>query len=216
MLQVCETFVSIQGESTHAGVPCFFIRLAGCNLRCSYCDTEYAYATGSPRGVSDLVKEFRHSGVPLVEVTGGEPLIQDSVPALLKALKDYGVVLIETNGSKDISPVPAGIIVIMDIKCPGSGESDSMDWQNIQRLRPYDEVKFVIRSRIDYDWAKDIVLAEDLAKRCHAVLFSPVFDNLHPAELTEWIIHDRVPARLNLQMHKHIWTQSEISESSQE
>ena len=214
MLQVCETFVSIQGESTHVGASCFFIRLAGCNLRCSYCDTEYAYADGRPRHVPDLVEEFRRSKVPLVEVTGGEPLIQNSVPALLKALKDYGTVLIETNGSRDISPVPAGVIIIMDIKCPCSGESNSMDWKNIQKLRPYDEVKFVIRNRTDYDWARELVLTEHLAKRCHAVLFSPVFHTLQPAELAGWIIHDRVPARLNLQMHKYIWAQPEISEKN--
>lgn len=205
MLHVCETFISIQGESTHAGTPCFFIRLAGCNLRCSYCDTSYAYAAGTPRRVSQLVEDFRASNVSLVEVTGGEPLLQPDVIGLLKALQRCGTVMIETNGSQDISQVPAGVIIIMDIKCPGSGESGSTDWQNIQRLRPYDEVKFVIRDRNDYDWARRVVMNLNLPEQCHAVLFSPVFNVANPAELADWIIRDRVPVRLNLQIHKMVW-----------
>ena len=202
MLQVCETYPSIQGESTWAGWPCFFIRLSGCNLRCSYCDTVYAYADGEACSISQLLEEFRSSNLKLVEVTGGEPLLQPEVIELLHALKQYGTVLLETNGSQDISRVPESVVIIMDIKCPGSNESKSIDWQNIQRLRITDEVKFVIGGRSDYVWARDVVLKNHLADRCHAVLFSPVSGVLEPAWLANWLIADRLSVRLNLQLHK--------------
>ncbi len=208
MLQVCETFISIQGESTYVGCPCYFIRLSGCNLRCSYCDTAYAYDEGRICAMSELVDEFRASGVSLVSVTGGEPLIQLQAIDLLNALLGYGTVLLDTNGSQDISVVPSEVIIIMDIKCPGSGESDSINWRNIQKLRPVDEVKFVIRDRDDYLWAKKVVMDHHLQKQCHAVLFSPVFSVLSPSELVKWMIDDHVPARLNMQMHRYIWDSS--------
>jgi len=204
-LQVCETFVSIQGESTFAGCPCFFIRLTGCNLRCSYCDTTYAFAGGQPKTIPQLVDEFRVLGLTLVEVTGGEPLIQPGTPALLQALRDArpgAVVLVETNGSQDISVVPPGVIAVMDLKCPASGTGAAFDWQNLERLRPQDEVKFVISERADFDWAVRIVNEHAIASKCHAVLFSPVSGRVEPAALAEWLLAARVPARLNLQLHK--------------
>jgi len=208
-IQVCETFVSIQGESTYTGCPCFFIRLAGCNLHCAYCDTAYARSGGEPKTISGLLKQFQETGLTLAEVTGREPLIQPGTVELLKRLQSHGTVLIETNGSKDISVIPPAVIAVMDIKCPASGESQAMDWGNIQRLRPLDEVKFVISDRNDYLWARQVMREHQLSPRCHAVLMSPVFDSsadgLNPAELAAWIIQDRLLVRLNLQMHKYIW-----------
>ena len=204
-LQICETFVSIQGESTFAGWPCFFIRLTGCNLRCSYCDTTYAFAGGDPVSIPYLVNAFLATGLDCVEVTGGEPLLQPGTPALLKALQDTRpgtVVLLETNGSCDISVVPPGVVAIMDIKCPASGAGDAMDWQNLERLRPQDEVKFVISDRADFDWAVRIVNEHRLASKCHTVLFSPVLGRVEPAALAEWLMASRVRVRLNLQLHK--------------
>lgn len=200
-LNVCEIFVSIQGESSYAGCPCFFIRLAGCNLRCSYCDTKYAYEDGTAWSVSELAEAFRNSGVPLVEVTGGEPLLQPATIGLLKELLRHGSVLLETNGSLDISPVPEPVVIIMDIKCPGSGASDSINMPNMALLRRGDEVKFVICDRGDFDWAAEFVRNHGLADRCRAVLMSPASGALDPAQLAEWIISARVPARLNPRMH---------------
>ncbi len=204
-LQVCETFVSIQGESTWAGLPCFFIRLTGCNLRCSYCDTKYAYEGGTPRSVDELVDEFARSGVGLVEVTGGEPLLQHATVALLAALREHGTVLLETNGSIDLSVVPDGIVTIMDVKCPGSGAGRSLHLRNIDLLRGRDEVKFVICDRADFDWAIGVVREHRMTERCYAVLMSPSSGSVAPADLAEWIIGAKVPVRLNLQIHKVIW-----------
>lgn len=203
-VELCETFVSIQGESTRAGMPCFFIRLAGCNLRCVYCDTSYAYAPGCRVEITELVGECTASGMGLVEITGGEPLIQDGFPQLATALRDLPgkTVMVETNGSRDISVVPDGVIAIMDIKSPGSGVADAMDLRNIERLRPCDEVKFVLCDRQDYEWAKVLVAERGLAERCHAVLFVPAHGLLKPRTLGEWMIEDGFPARLQLQMHR--------------
>lgn len=205
MLDICETFLSIQGESTLAGTPCFFIRLAGCNLRCQYCDTAYAWTSGRIVTIDSLVDEFRRANVEVVEVTGGEPLLQAGTPALVSALLPFGCVLVETNGSMDISVLSPGATVIMDIKCPGSGVSEAMDWANIERLRPHDEVKFVLASRADYNWARDVFQRHMLAEKCRAVLFSPVLGSVSPAELAGWLLADRLNARLNLQLHKVIW-----------
>ncbi len=207
-LRVAETFVSIQGESSHAGRPCFFIRLAGCNLRCAWCDTRWAQsARGVERCESELVADYAASGLALVEVTGGEPLCQAGTPALLAALRDAvpgGTVLVETNGSLDVSVIPAGVTAIMDVKCPSSGESGAMDWANLERLRPQDEVKFVVADRADFDWAARLIRARGLAGRCGAVLVGAVSGRLDPALLARWLIEDRVPARLNVQLHARL------------
>ncbi len=205
-VNVCEVFASIQGESTRAGTLCFFIRLAGCNLDCNYCDSAYARrARGRPVLVADLAQEFRASRLGLAEVTGGEPLRQPATPTLLRRLGRHGLVLLETNGSCDISVAPAETVVIMDIKTPGSGQAHAMDWENLNRLRPHDEVKFVLSGRADYDWACRLLAKHRLERRCAAVLFSPVAGRLPPARLANWIARDKLPVRLNLQWHKILW-----------
>lgn len=204
-VNVVETFVSLQGESTYAGRPCFFVRLGGCNLRCRYCDTPYAYAEGSRRTVSDVTGEFVASGVSLAEITGGEPLLQDGCRDLALALEAAGArVLVETNGSRDIGVLPAGAAAIMDIKCPGSGEAGAMDWGNIDRLRPHDEVKFVISDRADFDWACATVERHGLDRRCRTVLFSPVAGLMEPACLGAWVLESRQPVQLQVQLHRLI------------
>jgi 7-carboxy-7-deazaguanine synthase len=203
-VSVCETFLSIQGESTYAGLPCFFIRLAGCNLRCRYCDTTYAYNPGLEAPIPDLVNACRDSRAAIVEITGGEPLLQPGFRELATALRDQGgkPVLVETNGSRDISVIPTGVVAIMDVKCPASGESESMDPANLGRLRPQDEVKFVVSDRKDYEWAREFVKGHDLSRRCHAVLFSPVWGAVNARELGEWILADNLPVRVQVQLHK--------------
>jgi 7-carboxy-7-deazaguanine synthase len=206
MLTVNEIFFSIQGESTHAGRPCVFVRLTGCDLRCSWCDTAYAFGEGQKRSVASVVEEVRGYLCPLVEVTGGEPLMQPDVYPLMDALAGSGmVVLLETGGQASLERVPGGVVRIMDIKCPGSGESGRTDWTNVERLRPPDEVKFVIRDRADYDYARDVTRRFDLAARTAAVLFSPVHGVLAPADLAAWVLADRSPVRVQLQIHKYIW-----------
>ena len=205
-VNVCETFTSIQGESTYAGLTCFFIRLAECNLRCRYCDTTYAYEPGEPIAIDLIVAKAKESGTAITEITGGEPLLQDGAIPLAQSLCDFtgGPVLVETNGSKDISVIPNGVITIMDIKCPASGQSQAMDMENIGRLRAQDEVKFVISDRSDYDWARELIAREDLASKCHAVLLSPVYGRLEPAELAGWVLKDKLSARVQVQMHKEM------------
>ena len=204
-IRVCETFISIQGETTWTGWPCFFIRLSGCNLRCRYCDTRYAYRSAPPRSTDSLAADFKASKMPLVEVTGGEPLLQPGVYDLLKLLVKRGTTMLETNGSCDISLVPKNVITILDIKCPGSGFADKNDWHNLKRLRPRDEVKFVVCDRNDYQWARRVIHKYGLINKCHAVNFSPAAGFIsHPA-LAGWILKDRLPVRLNLQLHKVIW-----------
>lgn len=201
---VTETFVSLQGESTWAGLPCYFIRLTGCNLRCTYCDTRYAYAGGQLTSVEDLAAAFRRSGAAIAEITGGEPLLQEGCIALAQRLRECSTypVLIETNGSRDISRIPDDVIAVMDLKCPGSGESDAMDLANIARLRPCDEVKFVIGDRSDFEWACDTVRRHGLPGRCHAVLFSPVSGRLAADTLGRWILDAVLPVRLQIPLHK--------------
>lgn len=203
-VKVTETFVSLQGESTRAGLPCYFIRLTGCNLRCRYCDTPHAYAGGRDVAIEALVAGFKGSRVNLVEITGGEPLLQAGFRDLAMQLRDarHGTVLVETNGSRDLSAIPEGVVAVMDLKCPGSGESAAMDWDNIGRLRPYDEVKFVIGSREDFDWACARTREHDLTGRCQAVLFSPVFGSLDPTTLGQWVLDAALPVRLQVQLHK--------------
>ena len=207
-VQICETFISIQGETTWSGWPCFFIRLSGCNLRCRYCDTRYAYRGGRPCPIDKLAADFQATKIPLVEVTGGEPLLQAGVCDLLKLLVKRGTTLLETNGSFDISCVPDGVITVLDIKCPGSGFAHKNLWQNMRRLRPHDEVKFVICGRKDYEWARKITEKYRLTKHCRAVNFSPAGGFLKPQSLASWIIKDSLPVRLNLQLHKQLWPKS--------
>jgi 7-carboxy-7-deazaguanine synthase len=205
---VVETFLAIQGESSWAGCPCFFIRLAGCNLRCRYCDTTYAYGPGQTAAVAQLVAEARAARTTLVEVTGGEPLLQPEFTTLARVLRDESgkQVLVETNGTLDLSRVPEGVVAVMDVKCPGSGATVEFDRGNIQRLRPYDEVKFVLCDRADYEWARDFVSRHDLARRCHAVHFSPAWQLLAPCHLAEWLVADGLPVRLQMQLHKLLGT----------
>lgn len=203
-MKVLETFVSIQGESTYAGLPCFFVRLAGCNLRCSYCDTPRVREDGEACDIPSLVDGFRKSGLTLAEITGGEPLLQSETPALAHALLEAGArpVLVETNGSLDIGVLPEGSVAVVDVKCPGSGAGDSFDGANMSRLRPHDEVKFVLSDRADFEWAAAFVRRHDLVARCGAVLFSPVAGRLGGRELAAWLVADRLPVRLQLQLHK--------------
>jgi 7-carboxy-7-deazaguanine synthase len=205
MLRVTETFHSLQGESTFAGRPCVFVRLTGCPLRCTWCDTEYAFYGGTEQSIDEIIQKVRAYGCPLVEVTGGEPLAQPDAAALLKRLCDEGfTVLLETSGALDTAAVDQRVHIILDIKCPGSGMAERMHWPNVERLRSQDEAKFVLQDRADYEWAKDVMIRYGLTERC-TVLFSPVFGVLDPQHLAEWILADRLPVRFQLQMHKFIW-----------
>lgn len=202
---VNEVYLSVQGESTHAGRPCVFVRTAVCNQRCTYCDTAYAFTQGEPMALDDVVTRAIGFETQLVEITGGEPLLQALLPELCTRLLSAGrEVLIETGGSHDISVVPDGAKVILDIKTPGSGEEHANDYENLQRLREGDEVKFVLTSREDYDWAKQLVRDTQLDQRT-TVLFSPAFRRIEPRDLSEWLLADRLPVRLNLQLHKYVW-----------
>jgi len=206
MLTVNEIFHSIQGESTHAGRPCVFVRLTACDLRCSWCDTPYAFHEGTKRRLEDVLAEVDGFGCNLVEVTGGEPLLQEEVYPLMDALVSRGNrVLLETGGHRSIERVPAGVIAIMDVKCPGSGETHRMDWGNLDRLRPHDEVKFVIKDREDYDFAREVLARHDLASRVKAIHFSPVHGVMDLRQLSEWVLTDRLPVRVQVQLHKLIW-----------
>ncbi len=204
-LAINEIFVSIQGESTWAGLPCVFLRTTGCPLRCRWCDTEYAFYEGKRWHLDDLVDEACRHGVDLVEITGGEPLAQPGTPSLAEALLRHGkTVLVETSGSFDISVLPDGAHAIMDLKCPSSGELEQNDLGNLDRLRPGDEVKFVIGTREDYDWATEMVREHDLVGRC-PVLFSPVWNEVEFEQLAQWILADGLPVRMQLQLHKILW-----------
>jgi 7-carboxy-7-deazaguanine synthase len=206
-LTINEIYHSIQGESTWAGQPCVFVRLTFCDLRCNYCDTGYAFYEGEKRTLKDIVDAVTGFHCPLVEITGGEPLLQKNVLPLMTILADAGhTVLLETSGAHDISPVDPRVHRIMDLKTPGSGEVKRNLWSNIDHLTSRDEVKFVIGSREDYEWSRERVLQLDLNKQCHAILFSPIFGRIDPREIVEWILADRLDVRFQLQMHKFIWT----------
>jgi len=207
MLTINEIFHSIQGESTHAGRPCVFVRLTACDLRCRWCDTPYAFHEGTKMSVDEVIADVEARDCQTVEVTGGEPLLQPDVYPLMQRLLDSGkTVLIETGGHRSIAGVPAGVIRIMDIKCPGSGEAEKNDWSNLAQLTKTDEVKFVIADRRDYEYARDIMKRESLPARVNAVLFSPVHGELDPKLLSEWVIADRLDVRVQLQVHKYIWS----------
>ena len=206
-LTINEIYHSIQGESTWAGRPCVFVRLTFCDLRCNYCDTEYAFYEGKKQTLKEIVDLVAAFNCALVEITGGEPLVQKRVLPLMSILCDAGkTVLLETSGAHDISKVDPRVHRIMDLKTPGSGEVEKNLWSNIDYLGSRDEVKFVIGSREDYEWSCDKVRRFDLPKRCHAVLFSPIFGRIDPREIVEWILVNRLDVRFQLQMHKFIWT----------
>jgi 7-carboxy-7-deazaguanine synthase len=207
VLTINEIFYSVQGESTFAGRPCVFVRLTACDLRCSWCDTPYAFHEGSKRPIEEVLQEVDAHACPLVEVTGGEPLLQDGVYPLMESLLQRGkTVLLETGGHRSTARVPAGVITILDVKCPGSGESGRTCWENLDRLRPHDEVKFVVLDRADYEFARDVITRLALADRAGAVHLSPVHGVLDPKTLSEWVLADRLPARVQLQLHKYIWS----------
>ncbi len=206
MLTVNEIFHSIQGESTLAGTPCVFVRLAACDLRCRWCDTPYAFHEGRKQSVDDVIAQVAAYGCPTVEITGGEPLLQPDVIPLMSRLLERGYrVMLETGGHRSVAGVPAGVIRIIDIKCPGSGESARNDWSNLSLLTPLDQVKFVLADRADYEFARDVIAREHLADRCGAMLLSPVHGELALKPLAEWILADRLPVRLQVQLHKYIW-----------
>jgi 7-carboxy-7-deazaguanine synthase len=207
LVTINEIFYSVQGESTYAGRPCVFVRLTACDLRCSWCDTPYAFHEGTKRPVDDVLAEVDRYGCPLVEITGGEPLLQPDVYPLMQALLDRGkTVLLETGGHRSTAQVPEPVVTILDVKCPGSGEAARMDWDNLARLRPHDEVKFVIRDRTDYEYALQVIAEHALAGRAAAIHLSPVHGVLDPKTLSEWVLADRLPVRVQLQLHKFIWS----------
>lgn len=206
-LQVNEIFFSIQGESSHAGRPCAFIRLAGCNLRCLYCDTRYAYEEGSVREISDIERQIRSFGCRLVEITGGEPLLQAETPELIRTLLDRRyTVLLETNGSMDIGCIDERCIRIVDMKCPSSGESEKNRLENLAIITPNDEVKFVIGDRADFEYAKGVISTHlSRSSGLNPPLISPVFGRMNPESLARWILEDHLDVRLQIQLHKVIW-----------
>jgi 7-carboxy-7-deazaguanine synthase len=205
MLVVNEIFYSIQGESTQAGRPCLFVRLTGCNLRCTWCDTVYAFYEGRAASVTDLLQQIDDVGCRFVEITGGEPLLQKEVYSLMQELLRRGYeVAVETGGGVSIEQVPEGVKRIVDIKCPGSGMVERNHWDNLELLREGDELKFVLLDREDYLWAKQEIESRGLAGRC-PLLFSPVHGHLEPGRLARWMLKDRSPAQLQIQLHRQLW-----------
>ncbi|MCP4378698.1 MAG: radical SAM protein [bacterium] len=202
---VNEIILSLQGEGTRAGVPCVLVRLAGCNLDCSWCDTQHARTEGNEMSTDEILAHVARLGCPLVELTGGEPLYQDKSVELLEAFCDAGFeTLLETNGSLDISKIDQRVVRIVDFKCPASGQSEQILWSNVEQLRPTDEAKFVICDRNDYDFARDILARHSLSELC-TVIFSPVAGQLAAADLAKWILQDNLPVRFGIQLHKIIW-----------
>ena len=207
MLTINEIFYSVQGESTYAGRLCVFVRLTACDLRCSWCDTPYAFHEGRKRSLEDVLHEVENYQCPLVEVTGGEPLLQDDVYPLMESLVGMGkTVLLETGGHRSTARVPRDVVTILDVKCPGSGESQRNCWENLAQVRPHDEVKFVVKDRADYEYARDVISERSLAGRVAAIHLSPVHGVLDPKTLSEWALADRLPVRVQLQLHKYIWS----------
>ncbi len=205
-IRIHEIYESIQGESTFAGLPCTFVRLSRCNLRCRWCDTPQAFEGGTEMPRAEVLRKALSFGTPLVELTGGEPLLQPAALPLLAELCDSGrTVLLETSGERDISEVDPRVHRIMDLKAPGSDESHRNRWENIEQLTQRDEVKVVLADRSDYDWAKGVIAEHDLPERVHAVLLSCVWGELDPKELVRWVLADRLPVRVQIQMHKVIW-----------
>ena len=210
MLKINEIYASIQGESSHTGLPCVFIRLTGCNLRCSWCDTAYAFYDGKNLAVEETLQKVETFGLPLVEITGGEPLLQEDVYPLMETLLKKGYrVMLETSGALPIDKVPEKVIKILDIKCPGSGEEKKNHLENLKFLSPHDEVKFVLLDRADYEWSRDMLRKYDMVPS-KQVLFSPVYDKLNLKDLSQWILKDRLAVRLQTQLHKVIWSKDAI------
>ena len=208
-LKINEIYYSVQGESTHSGCPCIFIRLTYCNLRCSYCDTEYAFYDGKDMEITDIISEIKRWDCNLVEVTGGEPLFQDECIDLLNELVNSNYeVMLETGGSLSISDVPKKVVKIVDFKCPSSGMVKKNLWSIVDDLQAHDEVKFVIGNREDFDWAKDRITEYSMDKIC-TLLFSPTFGEIDPQQIVEWILAENLPVRMQLQMHKMIWSPEE-------
>jgi 7-carboxy-7-deazaguanine synthase len=221
MMQITEIYKSLQGESTYAGLPCVFVRLTGCNLRCSWCDSEYTFTGGRRMTVEEVLEEVEHLAPSggLVEITGGEPMLQERevVPLMQRLLDEGYTVLLETSGERPLEHVPKGVVKIVDVKCPDSGEPDTFRMENLETLTSQDEVKFVLADRADYEFAREFAARHDLVRRVNAVLFSPAFQKdaagerdtshclLDPRELAEWMLADNVQARLGLQIHKFIW-----------
>jgi 7-carboxy-7-deazaguanine synthase len=206
LITVNEIFYSVQGESSYAGRPCVFVRLTACDLRCSWCDTPYAFHEGAKRPLEAVLEAVDEYECGLVEVTGGEPLLQEEVYPLMERLLERGkTVLLETGGHRSTARVPERVVTILDVKCPGSGEAARMDWDNVERLRPRDEVKFVVKDRADYEYARDIIARYDLARRVAAIHLSPVHGVLEPRTLSGWVLADNLPVRVQLQLHKYIW-----------
>ncbi len=204
-LLINEIFHSIQGESSYMGMPCVFVRLTGCNLRCTWCDTEYSFYEGKEMSLNSIMSEVEKYNCKLVEITGGEPLAQEHVNELMTMLCDAGFeVLIETSGSINIGRVDSRVRRIVDFKCPGSGMVKHNLWENVEFLKPTDEVKFVVGDREDFDWSVDVINRYGLLQRC-PVLMSPVFGDVQPIDLAGWILDSRLPVRFQLQMHKYIW-----------
>jgi 7-carboxy-7-deazaguanine synthase len=207
LITINEIFYSVQGESTYAGRPCVFVRLTACDLRCSWCDTEYAFYEGAKRPLDEVLAAVERFECALVEITGGEPLLQEDVYPLMQALVDRGkTVLLETGGHRSTARVPPEVVSVLDVKCPGSGEAARMDWSNLDRLRPHDEVKFVVKDRADYEYARDVIERHALSRRARAVHLSPVHGVLNPRTLSEWVLADHLRVSVQLQLHKYIWS----------
>ena len=205
MLKINEIYKSVQGESSKAGLPCTFVRLTYCNLRCTYCDSEYAFYDGKDMEIEEIISEVKKLECNLVEVTGGEPLFQKESIELMKQLCDDGFeVMLETGGSLPIEQIDKRVMIILDLKCPSSKMMKKNLYENIEHIKPTDEVKFVIGTREDYDWTKEIITKYNLTEKC-PVLFSTVFGTINPATIVEWILHDKLNVRFQLQMHKYIW-----------
>ena len=210
MIKINEIYLSVQGESTHTGLPCIFVRLTGCNLRCSWCDTAYAFHEGTNMSIDEILQKVESFGIHLIEITGGEPLMQDNVYTLMRRLIEKGYkVMLETGGSISLERVPKDVIKIMDLKCPGSGEQEKNNLDNLKLLAPHDEVKFVILDKKDYEWSRDIIKKYKINETAH-ILLSPVFDKLELKEMVKWILEDRLPVRLQTQLHKIIWDKNTI------
>ena len=204
-LLIHEIYRSVQGESTFAGLPCVFVRLAVCDARCTWCDTPHAFTQGNLLSPADIIQQVQSYGCPLVEITGGEPLLQEEVFGLMAALADRGLtVLLETSGAHDVSRVDPRVQIIMDLKCPDSGECENNRWANLEHLKATDQIKFVLASRRDFDWAEKTIRARDLERRFN-VLLSPVFGAVEPLQLAQWLLASGLNVRMQLQLHKYIW-----------